>query len=97
MEDLIRSVLENKSVLTKYYIQERLEKGEGILMILKRTPTEDAANQFIPLTQLPQELLDEYTERKMENGDNPSVIFFYLCTLTEASMMAFNLDDRDWM
>lgn len=97
MEQLIRSVLENKKVLTQSYLKSRLEKGEGIMMILKKTPTDDSATKYITVNELPKELLDEYYERKIENGSSENVIFFYLCTLQEASLVAFNLDDRDWM
>jgi len=97
MEQLIRSTLENKKPLTQLYLKNRLEQGEGIMMILQKTSEEDSVTKYIVIQDLPAELLDEYYERKIENGSSDNVIFFYLCTMQEASLMAFNLDDRDWV
>lgn len=97
MSFLLENVIKNKIPLTKYYIQERLEKGEGLVMILQKLPSDDSITSYITYNDLPEELQDLYDEKKIENGNQNNIIFFYLCTLTDASIVAFDLNDRDWM
>jgi|UniRef100_A0A6C0E770 hypothetical protein len=97
MEYLLKNVIDNKVSLTKFYIQERLEKGDGLVMILQKFPSDDSVTSYIVYKDLPEELQDLYDEKKIENGNQDNIIFFYLCTLSSASLVAFDLNDRDWM
>jgi hypothetical protein len=97
MTHLLQNVIQNKVSLTKYYIQERLEKGDGLVMILQKLPSDDSITSYIVYRDLPEELQDLYDEKKIENGNQNNIIFFYLCTLSDASIVAFDLNDRDWM
>jgi hypothetical protein len=97
MEYLLKNVINNKVSFTKFYIQERLEKGDGLVMILQKSLVDDSVTSYIIYKDLPEELQDVYDEKKIENGNQNNIIFFYLCTLNEASLVAFDLNDRDWM
>lgn len=79
MDNQIANFLEeNKQKLIQIYINERINKGEGLLVITK-TSDLNVNVGFFPFNDLTKELKDTYIS-KVETYDSSSdIIFFYVC------------------
>ena len=69
---------ENKKTLIQIYINEKISKGEGLLMITK-TSSENINVGFFPFNDLTKELKDTFVSKVEEYNNSSDMIFFYIC------------------
>ena len=69
---------ENKKTLIQIYINEKISKGEGLLMITK-TGTDNMNVGFFPFNDLTKELKDTFVSKVEEYNNSSDMIFFYVC------------------
>ena len=71
---------ENKKTLIQIYINEKISKGEGLLMITK-TRSDNMNVGFFPFNDLTKELKDTFVSKVEEYNNSSDMIFFYVCTI----------------
>lgn len=75
---IVNFLEENKKTLIQLYINERLSKGEGLLMITK-TSSDNMNVGFFPFNDLTKELKDTFVSKVEEYNNSSDMIFFYIC------------------
>ena len=75
MENFIN---ENKTSLIQIYITSRLERGDGVLMIVKANGQDKVNVMFMTLQELDEPLRNQVLKLKEENPQE-NKIYFYLC------------------
>lgn len=94
MSVLLNFVNNRKQDLVQIYTKERHKMGiEGVLWILQ-TPEGKVNVSYLPLSDLPEALLNELDELKKENKSD-SIIYFYVCDPLMAQIIQIDLREFD--